>query len=278
MFENIRSLIDDKSVQHIVIEGREEVTKIAYVGKIEDGPNKIYNPFDLLGYEKRSDTVELFQDKKFLGRGYISDIAGITVDITRAEPKRGDNEPEEQPAEIPKAPNRLIVTGRAMLGAIRPEWNNQDYVLVPCAILTGKLRIESLRFSYLRKIEGAIIDDETQTRYQIREGTRIEITMPDKKTGLGYICDPAGETIKIKRNVVAWMVDENNQIIYEKDAAGKTTGKPVEVEVKFAGIIGRQATADKISLLFAAVSGKEKWIFGIGLFLLGNVIGVVLHI
>lgn len=260
MLDKIRSLFDSQEVPHIRVEGKTEVTKIEYVGKIEKRTNSIANLFDLIGYEIKSDTVEIFDGKKCLGRGYVADIAGITVDITRVIPEMM---PVDLPSEIPQAPSGLSIVGNAIAGALKPEWKKQDYEFVPCVILTGKERIESLRFSYLRKIEGAIIDDEQKTRYDIRDGTRIEVTTPDKKTGLGYVCDPSGQTIKIKRIIKVLAIKE---------------GKEVEVSINFSGRIGRHATSDKLTRLLTMASGRENLIQLLLVGLVANIIGVVLHI
>jgi hypothetical protein len=260
MFESIRNIFRKQTVQHIRIEGQERVTKIEYAGGIEKRTNSLVNAFDLLGYEIRSDTVEIFRDKKFLGLGYIADIAGITVDISRVLPVVSS---VQDLADDDIIPSGLLVGGKAIFGALKPDWKTLEYRYVPGIVLSGKTRIESLKFVYLREISGAVIDDEAAVRYQVVDGTRIEIVMPDGKSGLGYICDSSGTTITIKRQVKLTAVKD---------------GKVVEIEVNFSGRVGRSATSDNLSKLLSMVSGRENLMQLILVGLIANIIGVVLRI
>jgi hypothetical protein len=274
MFENILNSLKTKKVPHVAIEGTDQVTKLEYVAGAEDKPNMIFNAYDLLGYEKRSDTVEIFDAKKYLGRGYFADIAGITVNITRApgEPER--YRPDETEPEIPKIPGALVILGKGIAEKINPGWKDQVFELVPCAIIIGEKKIDTIRFQYLRMIpSGYLIDDDNEVRYKVREDTpRIDILMPDGKSGRGYVVDPSGFTITLYRRVKVWAVDEKNQII--RDA----NGKEVEAGINFAGILGHQATAEKLTLLLSIVSGREKTIAMAMGFLVGQVLMMVLHI
>lgn len=262
MLENIRNFLQSQTVPHITVEGHDSVTKIAYVGPIEKRTNSIINLFDLLGYEIKSNTIEIFNGKKYIGRGYLADVAGITVDISRVMPAP---DPDRAAPEIPPAPGGLSILGNGILGAVRPELKDQAFRMAPCVVLQGDKRIQSVRFFYLREIDGAIIDDEKQIRYDIRPETRIEITMPDGKTDLGYVCDPSGQTIRITRQITVLGKPDKD-------------GKQIEVGIRFSGRIGKLAASDRISKLMTPISGRENLWQLLVVALIANIIGVVLHI
>lgn len=262
MFESIKRIFKSPTVLHVRVEGTKEVTLIEYIGNIEKDTNSLKNLFDLLGYEIRSDTIEIFNGKKCLGRGYIADIAGITVDISRVMPEI-PKVPLQESVEKAADPEGLMIAGQAIIGALTPDFSKQKKEQVPCVILIGETRIDALRFQYLRSVPGAVIDDENKIRYEIALGTKIEITMPDGNTGPGYVCDHSGCTVKIKRDI---------KIIQTVD------GKDVEVGINWSGRIGKHATSDKLTKLLMMASGRENLVMLILVALIANIIGVVLRI
>jgi hypothetical protein len=260
MFDNIRNLLRSSTVVHVAVEGNSRVTKIEFAGKVEKLPNTILNIFDLLGYEINSDTIEIYDEKKCLGRGYIGDVAGVTVDIHRSVVPV--DPPEE--VEIPKAPSGLAIVAKGIAAWRKPELKEQDSEYIPCVILEGDPKITVLRFRKLRQISGAVIDDENRKRYTITAGTRVEIIPPSGKAGMGYVCDPTGQTMSITRSVTV--------VKAVKD-------KPdVAIGINFSGRIGRHATSDKLTNLMMMVSGRQNMITLILVALVANIVGVVLHI
>jgi hypothetical protein len=275
MFEGITNALKSKTVPHVAIEGRDQVTKLEYIDGAENQPNIVFNSYDLLGYEKRSDTTEIFDDEKYKGRGYFADIAGITVNLDRVPGEPEKYKPDETEPKIPKIPGALVIVGHGIAEKINPEWKEQVFTLVPCALLTGVNKIEEIRFRYLRLLPtGYLIDDKADRRYKVPEEIpRIDITMPDGKPGRGYVLDvETGFAITLYRRVKVFAVDENGEIVLDKE------GKKVEVGINFASIIGHQATAEKLTSLLSIISGRERMVaMGTG-FLIGQVLFMVFRI
>jgi hypothetical protein len=124
-----------------------------------------------------------------------------------------------------------------------------------------------ISFKYLRCIqEKFLIDDDENFRYKIKEDVPcIDIVMPDGKAGRGYILDDeTGCTVTIYRRVKVQAIDKE--------------GKTVEVSVNFAGIIGRQATADKLTLLLSLITGRERMIVMVIGILIGQLAMILFHI
>lgn len=274
MFENLRNAIKQKKIPHLAVEGNEKVTKIEYIDGAIDKVNLIFNSFDLLGYEKRSDSVEFYFGKKYLGKGYVADLSGVTVDLQRIPGEPEIYKPSSEDPKIPNAPGNLAIMARGIAGKIKPEWKKDKPVLIPCAVLLGENLITVIKFQYLRLIpSGYLIDDENEIRYKIRENvSMIDILMPDSKPGQGYFIDATGYTIDIKRSVVVYAVDEEGNPIKDME------GKPAIVSIKFAGIIGQQATAEKLAVILSGATGREKLIMAIMGFLAGQILFMVLHI
>jgi hypothetical protein len=270
MIENIKNLIYGKKVNLAEVDGETEITKIEYLKDAEKLPNSAINLYDLLGYELQSDTVEFYFGKKFLGRGYIADIAGVTVDITRIvpEPPKWYDAPVLLPEE-PEPTEGTIIKGESVPGAKKPLWTRGPSKTIPCVILEGAPRVEIVRFEYLREIEDAIIDDERNQRYTLDRNTRIEIKMPDGKTGPGYICDPTGKTIRIIRSV-------KTKIQVKKIVDGKEVSEEVLTSIKFSGGIGKLSAGDRLPKLLSGMPGRENLLqIGIGFFA-GLLLGALL--
>lgn len=248
MFENIRNIIQGKKVDLVAVEGENTITRIEYIHGAERLPNSAINLYDLLGYIIQSDTVELYQGKKFMGRGYISDLAGMTVDINRIVPAAS-----EYSTLLPTEPaptEGAIIKGEAIQGARKPLWSRGPERKLPVMILEGAPRVSAVRFDYLREIDGAVIDDERLTRYTVEPGTRIEIKMPDGSTGAGYVCDPSGKTIRIQRAITV-------KITVKKVIDGKETEEEVISSIKFAGVLGKLASGDRLPKLLSGMPGRE---------------------
>ena len=260
MFDNIRNLLRSSGVVHVAVDGNDKITKIEFGGKLEKTPNTIHNLFDLQGYELRSDSIEIFDGKKCLGRGYVGDVSGVTVNIQRAVAPL----PTDEVIELPPVPQGLAIVAKGIAARIKPDLKGQEEEDVPCVLVEGEPVVTVLRFKRLRKIPGAIIDDEDQKRYIIKDNTRTEIIPPSGKGGMGYVCDPTGQTIIISRSVHVMKLDKN--------------GREVECGINFSGRIGRHATSQKLTTLFAMASGRENLVTLILIALIANIIGVVFHI
>lgn len=244
------------------VEGEKCITRIEFRGEVEQNPNRIFSPFHLLGYERKSDTVEFYDGKKYLGRGYVADPVGITIDLKRTPPVPPAFEDDKMKGpEIPPAPGMLAAYG---IGKGRekdpdPSINKK----VPCIVVFGEKRVESMVFVRLRKIEGAIIDDEHRIRYEITPDSAIEIGMPDNTIEQGYVCDSSGHTVRIRRHIRQFRM---------------INGSPVDIFIHWEGSIGAQATADKLKFLWQLPSGREGIIKLLLIALVFNLIGVFLHI
>lgn len=260
MFENIRSLISGQNISIVQVEGDSEITRIEYVPKVEKGVNQVLNLFDLLGFEIRSDTVELFNGSKYIGRGYVADTAGITVNVDRVLPMPAPSseitECPKEPAAAPGLYDTVIGQGLAKIRGIgkdtkiKPAWLGGSERSIPCVVLEGSPKVTIIRFEYLREIEGAIIDDDRGIRYACNPNHRIEIKMPDGKTGPGYVCDPTGTTIRISRDIRI-----QKKVTKVKD--GKEIEETVTVNVKFAGAIAKLSAGDRLPKLLSGISGRE---------------------
>ena len=274
MIEPLKNLFKSKKVPHIAIDGRDQITKLSFVAGAEEKTNIIFNAYDLLGYEKRSDTVEIFDNDKYLGRGYFADISGITVNIDRTPGESETFKPDLYEPEIPKAPGVLAVIAHGLNERIDPEWKDKSFILVPCVLLVGEKRIEEICFQYLRLIpSGYLIDDKNHLRYKIAAGmNRIDITSPNGKTDRGYVLDTAGYTVTLHRRIKVFAVDEKGNVIRDKE------GSKVEVSINFSGIIGQQATAERLTLLMSIVSGRERMVAMFTGLLIGQILMMVLHI
>lgn len=258
--ESAKNLFSGSKVPHVRLEGLKTVTSFSFLGTLKKDSNTLVNEFDLNGYELRSDSVEFKQqDGTSLGMGYICDQSGITVDIKRAEKKI---EPvQEGPAEIPEEDVSISGTGT---DAPKPDLESKKSIEVPYVLLKGKDRINVIEFGYIRKIENALIDDMKKKRFEIKTDP-IEITGYDKKKGMGFVLDESGKTISIYRNI----------IILKKDK----DGKDIETGIQYSGDIGKLLSTDFVAKFFDfGQSGRAKWIFGLTMFLVGQMLMLVFHI
>lgn len=273
MFENIKILVNGQKTNLVQVDGNKTITRIEYVSGADRQVNQVYNAYDLLSFEIRSDTLELFFEDKFLGRGYVGDLAGMTVDINRIPTKKPEQEPAGEDLVSIQEPNNdeipFIKAEGIRKGNIRPTWEGGEYQTVPCVILEGSPKVSKIRFAYLREIPGMIIDDVREKRYALDPDSRIEIKMPDGVTAPGYICDPVGKTIRISRDVKV-----KAQIPIVKD--GRETGEYEEVlvDVKFAGALGKLSSGDRLPKLLSGMAGRENLFqmaiaFGAGLLIMG---------
>lgn len=281
MFEGIKSKLRSKTVPLVAVEGTNEITRMAFVDGAEDSPNRIFNEFDLLGYEKKSDTLELFDDERYLGRGYVADICGVTVDLKRTPGPMPDSEPSKEP-DISGVPvGSILIQAKSFIERVTPDWkkNKDKPVLVPCALMEGKDRIQAIRFKYLRLVgTDVLIDDKKKARYTIPATLQpIDISMPDGKSGRGYPIDMVtGTAIPLYRRVKVLAK------VYPLDAEGKPMKDKlatlVEVGINFAGLIGGQATAEKLKAVASSLTGREQLKTALFWFFVGQAVLLFWHI
>jgi len=269
MFEKIKELIHGQRVNIVEFDGHNEITGIRYVDGATKDVNHIVNEYDLLGYEIQSDSIELFFGKKYLGRGYVADLAGITVDLSWFKPQAPaagfqdiDRGPENHVDEV------LDIFGEEIRDNQAPEWEGGKYQGVPCIVIEGSSKVTKITFEYFREIEGAIIDDDRKIRYEKIDGTRIEIKMPDGKTGRGFVCSPSGKTIKIRRNI---KVKIKSRAVID----GKEVDQDEYTEIKFSGDIGKLCSGDRLRNLLSGMSGRQNLIQMVIAFLAGAIIMAV---
>lgn len=267
MFQKIKDLFQGQRVNIIEVDGHNEITRIRYVDGATREPNQIQNTFDLLGYEIRSDSIEMFSGKKFLGRGYVADLAGMTVDLSWRRPKEHESAYPEIPADDHgQEPGELLtVAGDAVRADQAPAWTGGKCQAVPCMVIEGSDIVRIVRFDYFREIDGAIIDDERQIRYEKDPNMRIEIRMPDGKIGRGFVCSPSGRTIRIHRNVRV-------KIPVKSIVDGIETTSEEYSEIKFAGALGKLSSGDRLPKLLSGMSGRENWIQMIVAFVAGLIV------
>lgn len=267
MFEKLKELIHGQRVNIVEVDGNNEITRIRYIDGATRDVNQIRNEYDLLGYEIRSDTIELFSGKKFLGRGYIADLAGMTVDLSWSKPKDqipefSDRSPENHADEV------LSIFADEIRDQKIPAWDGGKCQVVPCMVIEGSDTVKVIRFDYLREIDDAIIDDDRKIRYEKDPNTRLEIKMPDGKSGRGFVCSPSGKTIKIRRNVRV-------KIKIKELIEGTEISREEFTEVKFSGILGKLSSGDRLPNLLSGMSGRQNLIQLVIAFVAGAVIMAV---
>jgi hypothetical protein len=280
--ELLQKLLKKNTVPFVHVEGSKTITRIQYISEVEKSPNSLFDPFSVLDWEIRSDqvqffTLDYFNRRKSAGWGYVGDIAGLTVDLTRKVIL-----PEITSAGVGSPPTEdgkddLTIKGDAIRQDAIPPWKTETGEQVPCVIVKGQERIQEMHFIYCEKVGNVLLDLSTKSRYAIAQDTQIEIAMPDGKIAGGWICDESGWTISISRNITIKALLRNKQGI----PILTPDKQPVEVEVgiNWSGRLGKYVTNDKVTRIWnSEVSGQEKLIFGLLLFFVGNVIGVVAHL
>jgi hypothetical protein len=271
MFEKIKSIIQGKKTNLVEVDGEKEITRIRYIEGADLEVNQVLNRFDLLGHEIRSDTIEIYYGKKYLGRGYVADLAGVTVDVSHIIPPAPEYEAVISDTEEPITEDQTgaIIQGEGKQDAKKPAWFGGQCSVTPCMILEGSPKVTLIRFEYLREIDGAIIDDSRSIRYEKNPHNRIEIQMPGGKIGRGYVCG-SGSTMRIRRDVkvkvpVKAVIGNKEQVIREEFS-----------EIKFAGAIGKLSSGDRLPKLLSGMTGRENLIQLIIAFVAGLVIMGVL--
>lgn len=278
MLDTVRKLIRNDQVPFVHLEGNKQYTKIQWIGSVQKNPNSLFDPFSVLSWEIHSDRVQFFTNGVSLGYGYIGDIVGATVDLTRNT--KGQIESEEtgqSPANTTQAAGTIsadVVPIR--IKAERPTKDKKS-VKVGTVLLKGTKRIEEVHFQYMEKLEDVLLYDRTNTRYRINPDTQLEIIMPDGVAAAGWLCDETGQTLTINRNVKAQALKRDKKGVPELDEHGNLI--IVEVGVNWSGRLGKYLTNDKATAFWAStVSGKEKLIFGAICFLMGQAIFAVFKI
>jgi hypothetical protein len=282
MLDTVRKLIRNDQVPFVHLEGKKQYTKIQWIGNVQKNPNSLFDPFSVLSWELHSDRVQFFVIGVSLGYGYLGDVVGATIDLTRntkgqiasTEPATGTDEPAAGTSCF-SAPITAAVTP-FRLPAVRPAGNTKS-IKVATVLLKGTDRITEVHFQYMEKLEEVLLCDRTNTRYRINPDTKLEIIMPDGKAEAGWVCDETGQTLTITRNVKALALKRDKKGVPELDEKGQLI--EVEVGVNWSGRLGKYLTNDKATAFWAStVSGKEKLIFGIMCFLIGQAIFAVFKI
>jgi hypothetical protein len=273
MLEIVRKLIKNQTVPLVHLEGNDKVSKVQWVGAVQKNPNSLLDLFSLVSWELHSNPVEFFISGVSLGWGYIGDIAGPTVDISRSAPAVG---PVPAAGEI-KTPEGLSIRGTISRALATIPEQKKKLPYCPCVIISGEKRIREIHFEYLDLLEDTVLLDKRKNRrFTIIPDTKIDITMPDGYSGSGWICDESGQTVTINRSIkIMGLLRDKKGVPVLKD------GNPIEIEVgiNWSGRLGQRATNDKMTALWSsAISGREKLIFGVLAFIFGNLIGVVAHI
>jgi hypothetical protein len=240
-------------------------------GQLQRNSNLLIDPWDLKGYEPRSNPTEIigpagFWRKLHPGVGYLCDEQGVTVSLIRSGPKlTGENSAE----------NKEIVFGFMEGIEYQRHAEKIPYILVSnngsSVTWGGEIRKKGL----------VLTDGPGRPVYRIKEDTQmIEIqNLATGQTSMGYLCDETGVTVNLKRDFrVTYPEDWDDPIkqaaIIEKNKK-IITGEEVGILIKFCGAIGALGTFDIIPGIFDVGQSKRNLYTGI---IVGAVIMFILRL
>jgi hypothetical protein len=240
-------------------------------GQLQRDSNSLIDPWDLKGYEPRSDPTEIigpagFRKNLHAGIGYLCDEQGVTVSLKRD----GPIVTEENSAE-----NKEIVFGYLEGMEYRRNAEKVPFILVSNNGLTvtwgGEIRKRGL----------VLTDGPGQPVYRIKPDTpMIEIlNIATGQMNMGYLCDEIGVTVKLKRDFrVTYPEDWDDPIkqaaIIEKNKK-IVAGDEVGILIKFSGAIGGLMTFDVLPKIFDVGQSKRNLYTGI---IVGAVVMFILRL
>jgi len=232
------------------IELKNEAKTIVVGGKLRRTQNKVVNDWDLIGYEIHGNPTEIIGPSGITGRaadgiGYICDESGVTVSFERSGPK-----PEVQPADGD------LIFGKAELIGYKLNAETVPFILISNNGITVTWG------GYIRRKGKVLTDGPGLPAYKIMSDAVEIINLSTGKNGMGYICDEAGVTVTIGREISVKypleMIKKNPEL------------EKVEVKIKFSGVIGILATFDRIPEIFNVGQSRKNFWMGIaaGLFIM----------
>lgn len=236
--------------------------------QLQRNANVLFDPWDLMGYEPRSDPIEIIGPvgiRKTIraGVGYLCDEQGVTVSIKRD----GPNLSEENAAA-----NKEIVFGFLEGMEYRRNAEKLPFILISNNGLSVKWG------GMIRKKGLVLTDGPRQPVYNILVDTpMIEIlNLITGEVSMGYLCDETGVTVNLKRDFrVTYPEDYTDPV---KLAAIKARnkeiveGKSVGILIKFCGAIGALATFDKLPEIWNIGQSKRNLYIGI---IIGAIAGYI---
>ena len=186
------------------IELKNEARTIVVGGKLRRTQNKVVNDWDLIGYEVHGNPTEIIGPSGIVGTqkdgiGYICDESGVTVSLERKGPK-----PEIQPADG----DLIFGTGELVQYKLTAE-------TVPFILISNN-GITVTWGGYIRRKGKILTDGPGKPAYKIMSDAVEIIDLSTGKNGMGYICDEAGVTVTIGREITvkypAEMIKKNPEL------------------------------------------------------------------